>query len=88
MLLRVQGAMTSLHKLINETHIVRKCEVVLNCISCNEPARVVGKLANAIFASEIEKIAVETNTTINTEDLNIFLQNIYKTCKCDICIGN
>ena len=91
MLHRVQGAMTSLHKLINETHIVRKCEVcpvVLNCISCNEPARVAGKLANAIFASEIEKIAVETNTTINTEDLNIFLQNISKACKCDICIGN
>ena len=65
---------------------MRKCEV-LNCISCNEPARVAGKLANAIFASEIEKIAVETNTTINTEDLNIFLQNISKTCKCDICIG-
>ena len=39
-----------------------------------------GKPANAIFASEIEKIAVETNTTINTEDLNIFLQNIPKTC--------
>ena len=37
-----------------------------------------GKLANAIFASEIEKIAVETNTTINTEDLNIFCKTFQK----------
>ena len=71
MLHRAQGATTSLYKLINETHIVSKCEVcpvVLNCKSCNEPARVATELANAIFASEIEKIAVETNTTINTKD--------------------